>query len=153
MFMGPRNWFQGMNSASLCSLAGRYENPIPPQCLAPIEFLKIPALSDAGWAERPYSFCPSMTPALHLLYYSKGTKDWEFFWLRFWNLYYFFVSYVKILRFYPKKFDWAIIGVGTIFPRSPRTTQNEKKMLVRSKKFFNFFFICEPFIWANTSFS
>ncbi len=44
MFMGPRNWYQGMNSASLCSLAGRYENPIPPQCLAPIVFLKIPAL-------------------------------------------------------------------------------------------------------------
>jgi hypothetical protein len=33
-----------MNSASLCSLAGRYENPIPPRCLAPIDFLKIPAL-------------------------------------------------------------------------------------------------------------
>jgi hypothetical protein len=32
-----------MNSASLCSLAGRNENPIPPQCLAPIDFLKIPA--------------------------------------------------------------------------------------------------------------
>ncbi len=25
-------------------------------------------LSDACWAERPYSFCPSRTPALHLLY-------------------------------------------------------------------------------------
>jgi hypothetical protein len=33
-----------MNSASLCSLAGRYDNPIPPQFLAPIDFLKIPAL-------------------------------------------------------------------------------------------------------------
>ncbi len=33
-----------MNSASLCSLAGRYNNPIPIQCLAPIDFLKIPAL-------------------------------------------------------------------------------------------------------------
>ncbi len=44
MFMGPRHWFQGMNSASLWSLAGRYENPIPPRCLAPIDFLKIPAL-------------------------------------------------------------------------------------------------------------
>ncbi len=44
MFMGPRNRCQGMNSASLCSLAGRYENPIPPRCLAPIDFLKIPAL-------------------------------------------------------------------------------------------------------------
>jgi hypothetical protein len=32
-----------MNSASLCSQAGRYENPIPPRCLAPIDFLKIPA--------------------------------------------------------------------------------------------------------------
>ncbi len=44
MFMGPRNWFQGMNSASLYSLAGRYDNPIPPRFLAPIDFLKIPAL-------------------------------------------------------------------------------------------------------------
>ncbi len=34
----------------------------------------------------------------------KGTQDWDFFWLRFWNLYYFFISYVKILRFYQKKF-------------------------------------------------
>jgi hypothetical protein len=41
--LGPRNWFQGMNSASLCSLAGRYDNPIPPRFLAPIDFLKIPA--------------------------------------------------------------------------------------------------------------
>jgi hypothetical protein len=32
-----------MNSASLCSLAGRYENLIPPWCLAPIDFLKISA--------------------------------------------------------------------------------------------------------------
>jgi hypothetical protein len=32
-----------MNSASLCSLAGRYDNPIPPQFLAPQDFLKIPA--------------------------------------------------------------------------------------------------------------
>jgi hypothetical protein len=34
-----------MNSASLCSLAGRYDNPIPPRFLAPIDFLKIPALT------------------------------------------------------------------------------------------------------------
>jgi hypothetical protein len=34
------------NSASLCSLAGRYDNPIPTRCLAPINLLKIPALSD-----------------------------------------------------------------------------------------------------------
>ncbi len=35
----PRN-----NSASLCSLSGRYDNPIPTPFLAPIDCLKIPAL-------------------------------------------------------------------------------------------------------------
>jgi hypothetical protein len=46
----------------------------------------------------------------------KGTQDWDFLWLRFWNLYYFFISYVKILRFYQKKnFYQAIIGGDTIF--------------------------------------
>ena len=44
MFMEPRNRFRGMNSASLCSLAGRYDNPLPPQFLAPVDSLKIPAL-------------------------------------------------------------------------------------------------------------
>jgi hypothetical protein len=34
-----------MKSASLCSLAGRYDNPIPPRLLAPIDCLKIPALA------------------------------------------------------------------------------------------------------------
>jgi hypothetical protein len=33
-----------MNSTSPCSLAGRYDNPIPPRFLAPIDCLKIPAL-------------------------------------------------------------------------------------------------------------
>jgi hypothetical protein len=28
-FMEPKNRFQGTNSARLCRLAGRYENPIP----------------------------------------------------------------------------------------------------------------------------
>ncbi len=37
-----------MNSASLCSLAGRYENHIPPRCLAPIDFLKISAQVGGG---------------------------------------------------------------------------------------------------------
>jgi hypothetical protein len=41
-FMEPRNRFQGMDSASLCSLAGQYDNPIPTRFLAPIECLKIP---------------------------------------------------------------------------------------------------------------
>ena len=33
-----------MNSASLNSLAGRYDNPLPPRFLAPKDSLKIPAL-------------------------------------------------------------------------------------------------------------
>ncbi len=41
--MEPRNRFQGNNSASLCSPAGRYDNPIPTRFLAAIESLKIPA--------------------------------------------------------------------------------------------------------------
>ncbi len=32
-----------MNSVSLCSLAGQYDNPIPTRFLAPIDYLKIPA--------------------------------------------------------------------------------------------------------------
>jgi hypothetical protein len=42
--MEPSNRFQGINSASLCSLAGRYDNPIPARFLVPIDCLKIPAL-------------------------------------------------------------------------------------------------------------
>jgi hypothetical protein len=41
----PRNRFQGINSTSLCSLAGRYDNPVPSRFLAPIECLIIPTLS------------------------------------------------------------------------------------------------------------
>jgi hypothetical protein len=33
-----------MNSANLCSLAGRYDNLIPTRFLAPFDCLKIPAL-------------------------------------------------------------------------------------------------------------
>ncbi len=41
--MEPRNRFQGMNSASLSGLAGRYDNSILPWFLSPVDFLKIPA--------------------------------------------------------------------------------------------------------------
>ncbi len=37
----PRHQFR---QPSVCSLAGRYDNPIPTLCLAPIDFLQIPAL-------------------------------------------------------------------------------------------------------------
>ncbi len=54
--MEPRNRFQGMNSSSLCSLPGRYDNPIPPRFLAPIDSLKIPALrlSLVSWLASRY---------------------------------------------------------------------------------------------------
>jgi hypothetical protein len=45
-----------MNSASRCSLAGRYDNPISPRFLAPRDFLKIPAQEsseiETGMAEK-----------------------------------------------------------------------------------------------------
>jgi hypothetical protein len=50
--MGPRSRFQGMNSASQCSLAGRYDNPLPPRFLAPIDSLKIPAQSGPCWGTK-----------------------------------------------------------------------------------------------------
>jgi len=34
-FKEPGNRFQGISSASICSLAGRYKNPIPTRFLAP----------------------------------------------------------------------------------------------------------------------
>jgi hypothetical protein len=42
---GAQESIQGINSASLCSLAGRYDNPISTRCLALIDCLKIPAQS------------------------------------------------------------------------------------------------------------
>ncbi len=39
----PKNQFQGIDSASLCSLAGRYDNPIPTRFLAYIYCSKIPS--------------------------------------------------------------------------------------------------------------
>ncbi len=41
--MEPRNRFQEINSAGLCSLAGRCDNSIPNRFLHPINCLKIPA--------------------------------------------------------------------------------------------------------------
>jgi hypothetical protein len=43
-FKEPKNRLQGIGSARLCTLAGRYDNPIPTRFLAPIDCLKIPAL-------------------------------------------------------------------------------------------------------------
>ncbi len=56
--MEPRNRCQGINSASLCSMAGRYDNPIPTRCLAPIDFLKFQLCS----ALRDYPYFSSRGP-------------------------------------------------------------------------------------------
>jgi hypothetical protein len=50
--MEPRNRFQGMDSVSLCSLAGRNDNLIPTRLLAPIDCFKIPALNGGQAVEK-----------------------------------------------------------------------------------------------------
>ena len=70
----------------------------------------------------------------------KGTLDWDFFWLRFWNLRYFFDSYVKILRFWEKIF---LIGakLGEVrFFRVVLGLRRMKKKFELGQKFFFFFF-------------
>ncbi len=47
-FKEPKNRLQGISSASLCGLAGQYDNPIPTRFLAPVDCLKIPALIPKG---------------------------------------------------------------------------------------------------------
>jgi hypothetical protein len=58
-----------MNSASLCSLAGRYNNPIPTRCLAPIDFLKIPAQNSVPFGLLPrgknLTFWPKIDKSTH----------------------------------------------------------------------------------------
>ncbi len=51
-FKEPRNLFQGINSASLCSLAVLYDNSIPSRFLAPIDCLKIPAQVIFIWRDK-----------------------------------------------------------------------------------------------------
>jgi hypothetical protein len=43
-FKEPKNRFQGIDSVSLSSLAGPYDNPIPTRFLAPKDCSKTPAL-------------------------------------------------------------------------------------------------------------
>jgi hypothetical protein len=61
--MESRNRFQGINSASICSLAGRYDNPIPTGFLAPIDCLKIPALDSTE--QEKYLNTPHVLSVLH----------------------------------------------------------------------------------------
>jgi hypothetical protein len=61
-----------MDSASLCTLAGRYDNPIPTPFLAPINCSKIPAQDvERGGGEgniRPAGICVTLVEAeFHIL--------------------------------------------------------------------------------------
>ncbi len=64
-FIEPRNRLQWMNAAGLCSLAGRYDNPIPTRFLVPVDCLKIPALDGPTGSTYFFSvvFTPSLRPA------------------------------------------------------------------------------------------
>ena len=83
----------------------------------------------------------------------KGTQDWEFFWLRFWNLRYFFDSYVKILKFY-NKFFLIVPLLGEVwFFRVVLGIRGMKKIFeLGQKNIFFYFLFMNPFLWANTSF-
>ena len=95
--------------------------------------------------------CASMMRRTNLIAF-KGTQEWEFFWLQFWILYYFIVSYVKILRFCKINFlIWPVLEEVQFF-RVVLGLRGMKKIFELGQKIFFYFFIYEPFIWANTSF-
>ncbi len=74
----------------------------------------------------------------------KGTQDWEFCWRRFWNLRYFFVSYVKILRLYKKKFlIGPLLGEVRLF-RVVLGLRGMKKNVELGQKICFFFFNFGP---------
>ncbi len=99
-------------------------------------------ISRAWCTDRPHSFWFSEIATVADPHHFKSTKDWEFFWLRFWNLRYFFISYVKILRFYKKNFLIRPL-LGEVPVRFFRVVLGlrgmKKKFWARSKKIFLFF--------------
>jgi hypothetical protein len=64
-----------MNSASLCSVAGRYDNPITPQLLSPIDSLKIPAQDKIVLYRHDEPNEPKEGPALFVLHKSPFASD------------------------------------------------------------------------------
>jgi hypothetical protein len=58
--MEPRNRFQGMNSASLCSLAGRYDNPV---CYVNIVYGNLKSENSQDYAQKPQRNCTFMNLA------------------------------------------------------------------------------------------
>ncbi len=73
----------------------------------------------------------------------KGTQEWEFFWLRFWILYYFIVSYVKILRFCKKNFLIGPVLEEVRFFHVVLGLRGMKKIFeLGQKNIFLFFYLC-----------
>ncbi len=67
----PRNRFHGMNSASLCNLAGWYDNPILTRFLAPIDCLKFQL-----WLAGPsLPFLPLEFALLKVIIFALKNKD------------------------------------------------------------------------------
>jgi len=105
-FKGPKNRLQGFNSASLCSLAGRYDNPIPIWFLAPIDCLTIPAqytvicsTTTVYQTSTTAAFPPQYSEYIYLktfiflvYHYLKSTHFWIMF-----------LAYIKIRKFYLEK--------------------------------------------------
>ncbi len=92
-----------------------------------------------------------LIPALSIRYLSehkhkdlKGTQDWDFFWLWFWNLDYFFVSHVKILRFYKKNFRIGPFWGEVRFFRVVLGLRRMKKNFELGQKIFLFIF----YLWT-----
>jgi hypothetical protein len=61
-FNEPKNRFQGTYAARLCSMAGRYDNPIPTRFLAPIDCLTI--------ATRDFKYMAELDSKIKLQYTS-----------------------------------------------------------------------------------
>ncbi len=111
--MEPRNRFRGMNSASLFSLAGRYDNPFPPRCLAP-------SVSD------PYSFFPDPEVEAGGQYGSGSralmTKNWQNY------------SWKKNLIFFLSKTAiYLSLGLYKVCPRYRRRLQLTKEAIQHFK--------------------
>jgi hypothetical protein len=104
-FMEPRNRFQGMNFASLCSLAGRYDNPIPPWFLVPIDSLKIPALCSlmvsrmALFQQSSYKIKFTLRPRIRCFFLSEYSRERM-------------VLYFKKRSNIVNKLDWSIHNIA-----------------------------------------
>ncbi len=75
----------------------------------------------------------------------KGTLEWEFFWLRFWILSYFIVTYAKMIRFWGKNFLIGPLWRELRLFRVVLRLRGMKKIFwARSKKYFIFFPFMNP---------